>query len=96
VSSGRATGTSIFDRIVRGVDGTAESLVAVERARRLRGSGGTLPLVAAMPIAKAAHAGMAAPHAAAPGEGGGASDHGSEGLAGAEGKIVNGDPAPSS
>jgi nucleotide-binding universal stress UspA family protein len=84
----------IFDRIVCGVDGTAESLTAVRQAARLRPAEGSLLLVAAVSLAKAAHAGMAAPHAAellqaeaeqALAEAGG--------FASAEGKIVNGDPA---
>lgn len=88
------TDLRIFDRIVCGVDGTPESLFAVKQASRLKPSEGSLLLVAAMSLAKAAHAGMAAPHAAellqteaeqALAE--------AEKLAPAEGKIVNGDPA---
>jgi nucleotide-binding universal stress UspA family protein len=59
-----ATGTGIFDRVVCGLDGTPESLTAVQQARRLRAPDGSLLLVAATNLAKAAHAGMAASHAA--------------------------------
>jgi nucleotide-binding universal stress UspA family protein len=54
----------IFKRILCGVDGTAESLVAVRQAVRLQYAEGVLYLAAAAPLAKAAHAGIAAPHAA--------------------------------
>jgi nucleotide-binding universal stress UspA family protein len=53
-----------FRSIVCGVDGTPESLVAVRQAVLLLDEDGELRLVAAANIAKAAHAGMAAPHAA--------------------------------
>ena len=88
------TDLHIFDRIVCGVDGTAESLFAVKQASRLQPSEGSLLLVVAMSLAKAAHAGMAARHAAellqteaeqAMAE--------AKQLVPAEGKIVNGDPA---
>jgi nucleotide-binding universal stress UspA family protein len=55
----------IFERILCGVDGTPESLVAVQQAVRLQDPDGTLQLVAAANLAKAAQAGMAAPRAAA-------------------------------
>ena len=57
------TGPPIFERIVCGVDGTPESLVAVRQAVRL-GADGTLSVMAVVPLAKATHAGFAAPHAA--------------------------------
>jgi nucleotide-binding universal stress UspA family protein len=54
----------IFERILCGVDGTQESLVAVRQAARLRDPDGRVELAAVADIAKAAHAGVAAPHAA--------------------------------
>ena len=85
---------SIFARVVCGVDGTAESLFAVKQANRLRLPEGRLLLVVATSLAKAAHAGIAAGHAAellqAEAEQALAE---AEQLAPAEGKIVNGDPA---
>ena len=88
------TDTGIFARIVCGVDGTPESLFAVKQANRLRPSGGSLGLVAAVSLAKAAHAGMAARHAAEflQDEAEQAVAAAKE-LAPAESKIVNGDPA---
>ena len=89
-----ATQTSIFDRIVCGVDGTPESLFAVKQANRLQHPEGSLLLVAAMDLTKSAHAGMAARHAA-----GLMQDDAEQAMAEAnelvpaEGKIVNGDPA---
>ena len=89
-----ATETGIFARIVCGVDGTAESLYAVRQANRLREPEGTLLLVVAVSLAKAAQAGMAAGHAAE------LLQHEAEqamaeakDLVPAEGKIVSGDPA---
>jgi nucleotide-binding universal stress UspA family protein len=88
------TDTNIFARVVCGVDGTAESLFAVRQANRLRQPEGRLLLVVATSLAKAAHAGIAAGHAAellqAEAEQALAE---AEQLAAAEGKIVNGDPA---
>ena len=89
-----ATQTSIFDRIVCGIDGTPESLFAVKQANRLLHPEGSLLLVAAMNLTKSAHAGMAARHAA-----GLMQDDAEQAMAEAnelvpaEGKIVNGDPA---
>ena len=85
---------SIFDRIVCGVDGTPESLFAVKQAGRLQRPDGSLLLVVAMNLAKAAHAGMAATHAAGlmQDEADRAMAEASE-LVAAEGRIVNGDPA---
>jgi nucleotide-binding universal stress UspA family protein len=60
----RASQRPIFERIVCGVDGTAASLVAVRQALRLRDPDGSLHLAAAVHLAKAAHAGIAAAHAA--------------------------------
>ena len=54
----------IFKRILCGVDSTPESLVAVRQAVRLHDADGVLYLAAVAPLAKAAHAGIAAPHAA--------------------------------
>jgi nucleotide-binding universal stress UspA family protein len=54
----------IFKRIICGVDGTPESLVAVRQATRLRDPEGSLHLAAVANLAKAAQAGIAARHAA--------------------------------
>jgi nucleotide-binding universal stress UspA family protein len=59
-----ATDPPIFKRMVCGVDGTPESLVAVRQAVRLGDPDGSVHLIAVAPVAKAAHAGFAAPHAA--------------------------------
>jgi nucleotide-binding universal stress UspA family protein len=55
---------SVFERILCGVDGTPESQVAVGQAARLLDEAGSLLLSAVANLAQAAHAGMAAPHAA--------------------------------
>jgi nucleotide-binding universal stress UspA family protein len=55
---------AIFTRVLCGVDGTAESLAAVRQALRLCEPGGSLHLAVAVHLAKAAHAGIAASHAA--------------------------------
>jgi nucleotide-binding universal stress UspA family protein len=60
----RATEPLLFKRILCGVDGTAESLVAVRQAARLVDVGGSLTLAAVANLAQAAHAGIAATHAA--------------------------------
>ena len=60
----RGSETSVFERILCGVDGTPASLVAVRQAIRLQHADGSLRLVAAANLAKAAQAGMAATHAA--------------------------------
>lgn len=88
------TDIHIFDRIACGVDGTAESLFAVRQAARLQRPEGSLLLVTVMSLAKAAHAGMAAPHAAEllQTEAEQAIAEAKE-LAPADGRIVNGDPA---
>lgn len=54
----------IFERILCGVDGTPEGVVAATQAARLQQPGGHLYLASVAPLAKAAHAGIAAPHAA--------------------------------
>jgi len=59
-----ASEPSVFERILCGVDGTPESLIAVGQGVRLREPGGNLYLAAAADLGKAAHAGVAAPHAA--------------------------------
>ena len=88
------TDTGVLQRIVCGVDGTADSLFAVRQAARVRPPEGRLLLVAAVSFAKAAHAGMAVSHAAEL-----LQTEAEEALAEAqllveaEGKIVNGDPA---
>ncbi len=56
--------TRVFERILCGVDGAPASLAAVRAASRLQLREGCLRFVAATSIAKAAHAGMAATHAA--------------------------------
>lgn len=55
---------AVFRRIVCGVDGTPESTTAVKQAARLKDEDGELRLVAAAKLAGAAHAGIAATHAA--------------------------------
>ncbi len=55
---------AIFKRILCGVDGTPESLVAVRQAVRLQEPAGALYLASVAPLAKAAHAGFAARRAA--------------------------------
>jgi universal stress protein A len=58
------TEPAVFTRILCGVDGTPASLVAVRQALRLQDEHGSLLLSAVANLAQAAHAGMAAPHAA--------------------------------
>lgn len=60
----RGNETRVFEHIVCGIDGTPASLVAVRQATRLQHADGSLRLVAAANLAKAAQAGMAATHAA--------------------------------
>ena len=60
----RASEPPVFERILCGVDGTPESLVAVRQALRLQGERGSLVLSAVANLAQAAHAGIAASHAA--------------------------------
>jgi nucleotide-binding universal stress UspA family protein len=60
----RASEPAIFGRIVCGVDGTPESLVAVRQATRLRDPDGSLEVAVVANLAKAAQAGIAASHAA--------------------------------
>ncbi len=59
-----AEAPALFQRIVCGVDGTPESTTAVEQAARLKDQDGELRLVSAANLSLAAHAGMAAVHAA--------------------------------
>ena len=54
----------VFQRIICGIDGTPESLAAVRQAVRLQEPDGRLYLTSVAPLAKAVHAGLAAPHAA--------------------------------
>ena len=61
---GQASEPSIFERILCGVDGTPASLTAVRQALRLQDENGSLLLSAVANLAQAAHAGMAATHAA--------------------------------
>jgi nucleotide-binding universal stress UspA family protein len=85
-----------FERIVCGVDGTPESLVAVKQAGRLQDPRGRLYLTSVAPLAKAAQAGFAAPHAAE------LLQHEVEAALAeaqaiapsASAKLVNGDPVP--
>jgi nucleotide-binding universal stress UspA family protein len=60
----QASEPQIFRRILCGIDGTPASLVAVRQALRLQDEDGSLLLSAVTNLAQAAHAGMAAPHAA--------------------------------
>jgi nucleotide-binding universal stress UspA family protein len=60
----QATELTLFERILCGVDGTPASLDAVRLAVRLQSEHGNVFLVAAANLARAVHAGMAAPHAA--------------------------------
>ena len=59
-----AKAPALFRRIVCGVDGTPQSTTAVKQAARLKDESGELRLVSAAKLALAAHAGMAAVHAA--------------------------------
>jgi nucleotide-binding universal stress UspA family protein len=59
-----ASDLSIFSRILCGVDGTPASLIAVRQAVRLQDEDGDLQLTAAANLAKAVHAGLAAPRVA--------------------------------
>lgn len=59
-----STASSVFDRIVVGVDDTPESLEAARQAAVLRAPVGALHLLAVADVAKAAHAGFAARAAA--------------------------------
>ena len=58
------TEPQLFERILCGVDGTPAGLDAVRQAVRLQSEHGNVFLVAAAKLARAVHAGMAAPHAA--------------------------------
>ncbi len=96
MDAGDAHPPSIFKRIVCGVDGTPESLVAVRQTVRLQDADGVLYLAAVAPLAKAAHAGIAAPHAAELMQ-----QEAEAALAGARAiapsaneKLVNGEPVP--
>jgi nucleotide-binding universal stress UspA family protein len=60
----KAKELAIFKKILCGVDGTPASLIALRQATRLQDEGGDLKLTVAVNVAKAAHAGMAATHAA--------------------------------
>jgi nucleotide-binding universal stress UspA family protein len=90
----RANEQQVFERILCGVDGTPASLVAVRQALRLQDEHGSVLLLAVANLAKAVHAGMAAPHAAD------LRQHEAEAALGeaqaiapsANTKLVNGDP----
>jgi universal stress protein A len=60
----QASEPQVFERILCGVDGTPASLFAVRQALRLQGEHGSVLLLAVANLAQAAHAGMAATHAA--------------------------------
>ena len=60
----QASEPQVFERILCGVDGTPASLVAVRQALRLQDEHGSVLLLVVANLAQAAHAGMAAPHAA--------------------------------
>jgi universal stress protein A len=64
MGDGPANARSIFARILCGVDGTPESLVAVRQGSRLLEPEGNLYVATAANLAQAAHAGIAARHAA--------------------------------
>jgi nucleotide-binding universal stress UspA family protein len=85
-----------FEPIVCGVDGTTESLIAVRQAVRLQDPHGRLYLTSVAPLAKASHAGFAAPHAAEllQHEAEAAMDEARAIAPSATAKIVSGDPAP--
>jgi nucleotide-binding universal stress UspA family protein len=85
-----------FKRIVCGVDATRESLIAVRQALRLQDPAGRMYLTSVAPLAKASHAGFAAPHAAEQ------LQHKAEAAIGearaiapsANAKLLSGDPVP--
>jgi nucleotide-binding universal stress UspA family protein len=87
---------STFTRIVCGIDGTPESLVAVRHAARLQDPHGRLHVTSVAPLAKAAHAGFAASHAAQQlqQEAEAALDDARTLAPSATRKLVDGDPAP--
>ncbi|MDQ3822228.1 MAG: universal stress protein [Actinomycetota bacterium] len=87
---------AIFERVLCGVDGTPESLVAVRQAVRLHDPHGRLHLTFVAPLAKAAHAGIAAPHAAEllEHEAQAALSEARAIAPSASAKLVNGDPVP--
>jgi nucleotide-binding universal stress UspA family protein len=64
MDNAQANEPPIFKRILCGVDATPESLVMVRQAIRLRHPEGSIYIAAVAPLAKAAHAGIAASHAA--------------------------------
>jgi nucleotide-binding universal stress UspA family protein len=86
---------TIFSRIVCGVDGTPEGVVAVRQGLRLQDEDGTLLLTAVANIAKASLAGAAASHAATllQGEAEEALAEAQAVAPSAEAKLVDGDPA---
>ena len=90
----QANEATVFKRILCGVDGTPESLVAVRQALRLQDENGSLLLAAAANLARAAHAGMAAPHAAEllKHEAEGALDEARAIAPSASSKLVDGEP----
>jgi nucleotide-binding universal stress UspA family protein len=92
---GQVRKTPVFEHIVCGVDGTSESLVAVRQAVRLQNGRGSLLLLAVANLAKAAHAGMAALHAAdlLQHEGDAALAAARALAPSASAKLVDGDPA---
>lgn len=57
-----STAVGIFDRVVCGVDGTAESFEAARQAERLRAEEGTLRLATVVEVKTAVHAGWATSH----------------------------------
>jgi nucleotide-binding universal stress UspA family protein len=87
---------AIFKRIVCGVDDTPESLIAVRQADRLQDPQGRLYLTLVAPLAKAAQAGFAAPHAAdlLQHEAEAALAEAQAIATSASAKLVNGDPVP--
>ena len=60
----QAKASPIFERILCGVDGTPESIVAVKQAARLLDDKGELQILSVANLVQAVHAGMVATHAA--------------------------------
>ncbi len=90
----QASEPEVFQRIICGVDGTPASLVAVRQALRLQDENGSVLLSAVANLGKAAHAGIAAPHAAEllQHEAEAALAEAGEIAPTATGKLVNGEP----
>jgi nucleotide-binding universal stress UspA family protein len=90
----QASEPQVFKRILCGVDGTPASLIAVRQALHLQGENGSLLLSAVANLAQAAHAGMAAPHAAELLQHEAALAEAQAIAPSASSKLVHGDPVP--